>query len=337
MFHMMSLVLHVAASPLAVRSFHDRLDVDLPRAVESQLPLTLGLFMQASLDLAASDGTSASLSCTAAAVAWHCLDNLGVTISLPQPEWRGTYVVMLVADSCAALAASASFEAGPLAAATVPRFHVPEVPQVPRSESTYRWWPAFLDRSCLEFGRWECPELTVHVNNRGEGAHEADALLLLPVSAAMATAVRGERDALRDVVRKFSAGMAAASNVLGSSSENATLRLASPVLRTTYVAVLLSGAQAEWPLVEVGSRVAEEGNNHGRTEHSIGRGEMLLLNSVVSGIEPQVVQLYEDLKAIYTDKGVRKALSDKIEKQGKGKVRDDTERPTNFFQVGNGG
>ena len=67
-----------ALAALSVRVLPDSIDVDLPRgAIEPQLPLTLGLFMQASLDLAASDGaTTDSHWCTAAAVAWRCLEPL---------------------------------------------------------------------------------------------------------------------------------------------------------------------------------------------------------------------------------------------------------------------
>jgi hypothetical protein len=137
----------LGALALSVRILPDRIDVNLPRSsVEPRLPLTLGLFMQASLDLAVSDGATAdSLSCTAAAVAWQCIDNvadsgLSTSVSLAKPEWRGMYVAMLVADSCSPLAVSAPFEAGPLAVAS-PCTHTSESPCTSDS-AALRWHAA---------------------------------------------------------------------------------------------------------------------------------------------------------------------------------------------------
>ena len=258
----------VGTLALSVRVLPHRIDVVVSRTPEPQTPLTLGLFMQASLDLSAKDGSTAnSLSCTTAAVAWQCLDdvaegNTSTTISLPQPEWRGQYVVMAVANSCSSLAASESFEAGPPATATSPRLHVLDVPHGSAERHFgVLWWPAALDRPCLEFSKLTCPELEVRVTNRGEDAHASDALLLLPVSSAMATPVRGQHGTWRDLLRKYSARQAAASNVLGSTRQNVTLHTTSPIHRTTYVAVLLSGApDAADPVVAV-SQIFVAGRN----------------------------------------------------------------------------
>ena len=55
------------------------------------------------------------------------------------------------------------------------------------------WWPEAWDRGCVESNIASCPELTIHITNRGTGAHSDDALLLLPVTSAVATPVSGER------------------------------------------------------------------------------------------------------------------------------------------------
>ena len=161
----------------------------------------------------------------------------------PQAEWRGQYVVMLVASSCTPFAASVSFEAGPPAMSTSPFFHVHEPPVAVPGHT--KWWPSSMERPCTEMSILNCPELTIHISNRGNGAHERDALLLLPVSAAMATPVRGAPGAWRDLLGKYRADRAAASNILVSTRQNVTLRIPSPMHRTTYVAVLLPGGDTD--------------------------------------------------------------------------------------------
>ena len=278
---------------LSVVVLPDLIEVALPRVVEPSLPLTLGLFMKASLDVAANDAaTAASLFCTSAAVAWRCLDRSNasngegaVSVGLPQPEWSGQYVVMLVANDCNPFAASALFKAGPPAAVTSPWFHVLEVPRVFDPQQTNKWWPMAMDRRCVEYPRYLCPELTIHVTNRGEGAHVGDALLLLPVSAAMAPQVRGSIDGWRDLLSKYNAGMAAPMNVLGSIDLNVTMHLTSPLLRSAYLAVLLSGAPgAADPVVAV-SEIFTAGRS--TLKYLSSGSEMEFRNTVINvGVRP---------------------------------------------------
>ena len=141
--------------------------------------LSLGLFLRAGLE-AFSDDDQSSLSCTAAAVAWRCLSNTPAqaeVVVLPQPEWRGSYVVLALAEDCTPHAASEAFFAGPLPRAGSTLIELISV------NTTWRPWSVGYPTRCLELSSVSCHTLTIHVSGRRE-AHTDDAVALFPVTAA---------------------------------------------------------------------------------------------------------------------------------------------------------
>ena len=159
---------------LPIQVLPDRIEVAVPSAVYHLNQPSLGLFVRAGLEAFSDDvirGQS-SLSCTAAAAAWHCLNGTGLVL-LPQPEWRGSYIVLALTEDCTPLAASEVFSAGPLPTAGSPLIEmIDESPPVLSPMS-----------ACHEMRAFHCSKLTIRVTGRRE-AHASDAIALYPVTAA---------------------------------------------------------------------------------------------------------------------------------------------------------
>ena len=209
------LVTHTLASipDLTTRIREHSIDVDVPSGFASH---SLGLFLHGA--------PTSSLSCTINSVAWQCVNATMQTYTFPQPEWRASYIVMLLSGSCLARAASKVFKAGPTLNTSMPRIEV----SGQRPAATTTQW-----RTCAELHSYQCPEIHVQVHGRGTSAHEADTVALLPIYAA---SVNGK---WLDLVQAYSRASASADNILGSTHPNASLRLAMPLRRALYVAVLL--------------------------------------------------------------------------------------------------
>jgi len=230
------------------------LDVSIPTVPPPHaFPLTLGLFLTAALTtslgtryLEKVGGTGAtwndpSLSCTAAAVSWNCIDVNSsarggaaayATLSLPQPEWRGEYIVLIVEGrSCRAHAASPVFEAGPIAAPNEPQLEPIDEHLACHTRNDTVPSQAEECVSCVEMDFFQCPRMGMHVRGRAADAHRGDALVMLPISVLHSKFLRE--------IAKYPPGEAAAAMVLNSTSTNVSLALTMPVRRAAYVAVLI--------------------------------------------------------------------------------------------------
>ena len=236
----------------------DTIDVYLPRPIEAT---AIGLFLAEGLDMRENgnlnrDGMlleGGSLFCTHYAVFWVCLDQLvqnassgrhstsNVThthVSLPQPEWRGSYIVRLTSVDCILGALSSPpFLAGPEMNSSEPRIEVFNASAgrtgvVQANDSSV---PRCAENPQL----WTCPLFTVRVSGRGLSAHANDSVALLPVSA---TSVDGK---WRRQLLPYLRVRAGSDRMLGSTQPTASLLVPIPIVRDTYVAVLIRGGAAD--------------------------------------------------------------------------------------------
>jgi len=223
--------LHPELLTLAVHVLPNRLDVVVPRVLTRATP-SLGLFMTAALETMADENADpASVFCTAAAVAWSCLNATGelstgnetVVVSLPQPELEGSYTVMLLGIDCRPSAASDALALGRSLSASSTRIAVVD---------TMLNTTACTEDSGPPWHQYQCGQLEIRVTGRGMDAHIGDAIVLLPISANGGW--RRELDA-------YSAAAATPSHVLRSSQGNASLRVTMPLIQSAYVAALISG------------------------------------------------------------------------------------------------
>jgi len=196
-----------------------------------------------------------SLFCTADAVFWQCVhdvpeepsapsrERIGSTnathrlVSLPQPEWRGTYILKLVSSDCVEATSSAPFQAGLEHADHLPRIEAMDAGLAGDTNTLLEHVHCQELAQQNESRPTNCPQFTVRVHGRGSAAHVNDSIALLPVGA---DSVSG---AWRRQLLSFLRATPHQECVLGSTQPEASVLLPIPTKRTTYVAVLISGAR----------------------------------------------------------------------------------------------